>query len=129
MKGFKYPFRIGDRGPEVAEDEELVASALTTLIGQQPGERPYQSQNGVNTLQFVFQNVERLVQGNVRRELMLAMLNYEPRAAPKEFPIRVKDRSDAAGEEPSKVIVVTVIWEYQGGTFSTTKPVDPGKSL
>lgn len=115
-KGFQYPFTMTEDGPEVAEDEELVAGAMTQLMSQERGERPFQPSNGITLWDYVFENVEDIARADLRRELMLGTTRHEPRATPVRFPVRVQELDSGAWE-----VEVTVEYEYDGEGYAARR--------
>lgn len=120
MKGFSYPFTMTDEGPEVAEDEELVASAMAQLQSQEPDERPFQPYNGVSLWKYLFSNAEDLARGEIRREMMLAVTRNEPRVDPVRFPIRLKKTDFGAWE-----VELVTEWRYGRNVYSSKRTVRP----
>lgn len=120
MKGFAYPFEIGDDGPKTAEGAELVAGALTQLAAQEKGERPFQPSNGRNLWKFVFADVETLVAGDARRELTMATRRNEPRADVIRVDARADRRDNGAWE-----VNLTLVWQYDGEVYAASRPVSP----
>lgn len=115
-KGFKYPFQMTDRGPETAENAELVASALTILFAQEKGERPYQPLNGIELWPQVFENETALAEANVRREIALGISRNEPRVELLRTPVGTRELESGARE-----VDLVAVWRYNGRTYSSRR--------
>jgi phage baseplate assembly protein W len=114
-KGFGYPFRIRNGAPVEVRDSELVASSLFVLQSQDRGERPYDPENGVNLIEYVFENTSELVLAFARNELRVAVVNYEPRAN-----LIAVDSYYESVDDQATSLVTQIFWEYGGKTFSST---------
>ena len=59
--GFKYPLTYVNGAPESVEGADLIASAINQLFAQEPGERPYDPDNGIALARYVFENNTNLL--------------------------------------------------------------------
>lgn len=121
MKGIKYPFQISDEkgAPEEAEEDELVASAITQLMSQRKGERPYRPLDGVDLHDYIFEHEEPLIRANVRRELQLGLTRFEPRVRVERVLARFIETAGGG-----KAFEPLVLWSFRGTTNSTSRQVD-----
>ena len=89
LKGFAFPFHIDSRsgGVAVAEGPDKLQDNLKHLLLTRIGERLMLRQYGGGVSQLLYENINDALIALARRQVMKAILQYEPRILPQEITV------------------------------------------
>lgn len=111
VRGLSFPFRRGVlRFPEVAEDDDCIASNIRRCLMERRGSRVMRS-GGSNLWAIVFENTGALLRARIDYEVRRAIEEGEPRALIQS--VEVQEKTTALGDD---YVDVTVVYNVRGVT-------------
>lgn len=75
----------------ISREENAVANSIRNIVLTNTGERPYKSDFGASIARKLFENFDSTIEHEIKKDIMTAIENYEPRANVEDVAIIQED--------------------------------------